>query len=124
MVCDDSAYEKVAMEVTALNLIRDRTTIPVPKVRAWGPAASNPLGLGPFIMMDFIDGVSLNHLLRDPNAERPRRVMREDISESDIETLYSRGPIFYFTFSNSTLTGLGAYRHRILKHKALHRPGP
>lgn len=88
MVCDDYADEKVAMEVCALDIIRNRTTIPVPKVHAWGSAASNLLGLGPFIMMDFIDGVSLNDLLKDPNSECPSRVMREDISDSDIEAIY------------------------------------
>ncbi|KAL4985841.1 hypothetical protein BDW68DRAFT_164298 [Aspergillus falconensis] len=88
MVCDNYADEKVAMEVTALNLIHNRTTIPVPRVQAWGAAATNPLGLGPFIIMDFIDGVSLSDILQDPNAERPSRVMREDISDSDIECIY------------------------------------
>lgn len=66
IVCDDYTNEKVAMEVTALSLIRTRITIPVPRVQAWGPAASNPLGLGPFIMMDFINGVDLCDLLQDP----------------------------------------------------------
>jgi hypothetical protein len=70
VVCDDYTDEKVAMEVTALSLIHNRTTIPVPRVHAWGPAASNPLGLGPFIIVDFIDGVGLSNLLEDPNAER------------------------------------------------------
>lgn len=88
MVCEDYTDEKVAMEVSALNLIRSTTAIPVPRVRAWGPAASNTLGLGPFIMMDFINGVSLSSLVQDPNAERPSRVMREDISDSDIEVIY------------------------------------
>ena len=88
MVCNDYMDEKVAMEVTALGLIHDRTTIPVPRVQAWGPASSNTLGLGPFIMMDFIDGVSLSDLLQDPSAERPSRVMREDISDGDIEVIY------------------------------------
>ncbi|KAL4742306.1 hypothetical protein BDV11DRAFT_202807 [Aspergillus similis] len=88
MVCDNYADEKVAMEVTALKLIHNRTTVPVPKVQAWGPAATNLLGLGPFIMMDFIDGVSLSDILRDPNTERPSRVMREDISDSDVERIY------------------------------------
>jgi hypothetical protein len=87
-VCDDYTDEKVAMEVTALSLIRNRTTIPVPRVQAWGPAASNLLGLGPFIMMDFINGVSLSDLLENPNAERPTRLTREDISDSDIEVIY------------------------------------
>ncbi|KAJ5819383.1 hypothetical protein N7474_004974 [Penicillium riverlandense] len=88
MVSDDHADEKVAMEVAALNVIRNRTTIPVPRVQAWGSAASNPLGLGPFIMMDFIDGVSLSDLLQDPRAECPSRVIREDIKDSDIELIY------------------------------------
>ncbi|GIJ98285.1 hypothetical protein Aspvir_000401 [Aspergillus viridinutans] len=88
MVCDAYTDEKVAMEVTVLSLIRNRTTIPVPRVQAWGLAASNPLGLGPFIIMDFIDGVSLSDLLQDPNTDRPSRVMREDISDGDIEVIY------------------------------------
>ncbi|PYI11363.1 phosphotransferase enzyme family protein [Aspergillus sclerotiicarbonarius CBS 121057] len=64
MVCDNYADEKVAMEVAALGLIRNRTTIPVPR------------------------GLSLSSLLQDPNAESPRRVIRQDISDSDIEVLY------------------------------------
>ncbi|GLB05432.1 hypothetical protein AtubIFM57258_000717 [Aspergillus tubingensis] len=87
-ICDDYTDEKVAMEVAALGLIREKTAIPVPRVRAWGPAASNPLCLGPFIIMDFIDGVSLSDLLRDHNAERPSRIMREDISDHDVEIIY------------------------------------
>ncbi|KAF1361312.1 hypothetical protein EJ07DRAFT_164389 [Lizonia empirigonia] len=87
-VHDCYADEKVAMEVKALSLIREGTTIPVPKVHAWGFAAGNPLGLGPFIIMDFVDGVSLNDLLKDPNAERSTRLMREDIDDKDVEFIY------------------------------------
>jgi aminoglycoside phosphotransferase (APT) family kinase protein len=87
-VCDNYADEKVAMEVSALNLIHNRTTIPVPRVQAWGPAASNLLGLGPFIIMDFINGVSLSDLFKDLNTERPTRLIREDINDSDIEFVY------------------------------------
>lgn len=35
-------------------------------------------------MMDFIVGISLSDLLKDPKAERPTRLMREDISGCDI----------------------------------------
>ncbi|OJK04808.1 hypothetical protein ASPACDRAFT_49181 [Aspergillus aculeatus ATCC 16872] len=87
-VCNDFIDEKVAVEVTALNLIHNSTTIPVPKVHAWGPATSNPLGLGPFTIMDFIHGVGLSHLLQAPNALCPTRVMREDISDRDLEIIY------------------------------------
>jgi hypothetical protein len=40
-VCDDYSDEKVAMEVTALTLIHNRTTIPVPRVQAWGPGVGS-----------------------------------------------------------------------------------
>ncbi|KAK4043062.1 phosphotransferase enzyme family protein [Parachaetomium inaequale] len=53
------ADEKVAVEVKALSLIREGTSIPVPKVQAWRP-----------------------------NAECPTRLMRADISDDDIEALY------------------------------------
>lgn len=38
--------------------------------------------------MDFINGISVSDLLKDPNAERPTRLIREDISDSDIEVIY------------------------------------
>ncbi|KAJ5807607.1 hypothetical protein N7447_011063 [Penicillium robsamsonii] len=38
--------------------------------------------------MDFVDGVSLGEILRDPNAERATRVTREDISDDDINVIY------------------------------------
>lgn len=49
-VHDDYADEKVAMEVVAINLIRRETTIPLPKIEAWGMAAKDPLGLGPSLL--------------------------------------------------------------------------
>ncbi|TLD27959.1 phosphotransferase enzyme family protein [Venturia nashicola] len=85
VVCDDLADEKVAMEVEALMRIRQETDIPVPKVHGWGTAANNPLGLGPFIIMDFIGGVSLESLWK----ERPdKRLIRSNIAEADIEYIY------------------------------------
>jgi aminoglycoside phosphotransferase (APT) family kinase protein len=64
-LCDTLADEKVAMEVETLSLISANTDIPVPAVRAWGLAADNPLGLGSFIIMDFIEGVSLESILKE-----------------------------------------------------------
>lgn len=86
-VHDDYTDEKVAMEVATINLIRHETTIPVPKIEAWGVAAQNPLGLGPFIIMEFIqEGVSLNDLFKDVNSGT--RLLREDLSDEEIEIIY------------------------------------
>lgn len=86
-VCDEHADEKVAMEVEVLSLLREKTTIPIPHIKAWGLAIDNPLGLGPFIMMNFIDGVSVSHLLR---KDKQTRLLKSDISDGDIEFLYKQ----------------------------------
>lgn len=89
-VAKELVDEKVAMEVSALRIIRDKTTIPVPTVHAWGVSAENPLGLGPFIIMDFIEGVSLHDItLRNPDSTcNVDRVLRQDINHSEIEQIY------------------------------------
>jgi hypothetical protein len=75
------------MEVAVINLIRDKSTIPVPNIQAWGVAAENPLGLGPFILMELIqEGVSLHDLLKDVNSGT--RLLRDDLSDQEIETIY------------------------------------
>jgi hypothetical protein len=49
--------EKVRNEVDIIRYIRQHTTIPVPFVLHWGIKEENPLGLGPFIIMEYIDHV-------------------------------------------------------------------
>lgn len=83
-VSSNYADEKVAMEVEALDLIRRQTAIPIPKVHAWGLAKSNPLGLGAFILMDFIDGVCLKELFTGEGS----RLLKEEIPDCDIEFIY------------------------------------
>lgn len=76
--------EKVKHEVATIRFVRRNTTIPVPSVRAWGLAADNPLGLGPFIIADFIEGESLGAILKDSASG----VLRSDISHDDLDTIY------------------------------------
>jgi aminoglycoside phosphotransferase (APT) family kinase protein len=84
-VCDMLADEKVAMEVETLSRIHEETDVRVPRIHSWGLGTHNPLGLGPFIIMDFIEGVSLESILKE---EADKRLMRDDISDSDIEYIY------------------------------------
>ncbi len=84
-VCGEYADEKVAMEVETLSLIGTQTDIPVPAIHAWGLAEANPLGLDPFIIMDFIDGVPLENILR---KDLNNRLIRDDISDHDMEYIY------------------------------------
>lgn len=75
------------MEVEVMKFISEKTAIPVPEIKYWGPAAKNPLGLGPFIIMDFIEGAPLDGLLSNPNAKQHFRIIR-DVSDDTIEALY------------------------------------
>ncbi|XXG99424.1 hypothetical protein Hte_005763 [Hypoxylon texense] len=79
-----NADEKVEVEVAAMKLIRQQTNIPIPDVKAWGLAADNPLGIGPFIMTEFIEGIGVDEILQNADA----RIMREDVSDSVIETIF------------------------------------
>ncbi|KAH6716480.1 hypothetical protein BKA61DRAFT_631782 [Leptodontidium sp. MPI-SDFR-AT-0119] len=76
--------EKVEAEVLTLKLIRDKTNIPVPGVKAWGLATENKFGLGPFIMMSVIKGVE--SILRTPDSKA--RLMREDIGDGVAAKIY------------------------------------
>ncbi|KAI1425980.1 kinase-like domain-containing protein [Xylaria sp. FL1777] len=79
-----NADEKVEIEVAAMKLIRQQTNIPIPDVKAWGLAADNPLGIGPFIVTEFIEGVSVDNILQNTDA----RMMKEDVSEDVVETIF------------------------------------
>ena len=88
-ICPEYADEKVAMEIEALLLIRENTSIPVPKIYAWGHADENPLGLGPFILMEYMDGVPLRNVLGKEKTDDPEsRLLREDVSDTDLAFVY------------------------------------
>lgn len=85
-ISPEHADEKVVMEVEALHLVREKTSIPVPEVYAWGLASDNQLELGPFILMEFITGVCLN----DVSGGNDSRLLKEETSDADIEYFYKQ----------------------------------
>ncbi|KAJ6188553.1 hypothetical protein N7519_003461 [Penicillium mononematosum] len=85
-ISPEYADEKVAMEVEALHLVREKTSIPVPEVYAWGLASENQLELGPYILMEFIDGVCLNDVFGGTHS----RLLKEETSDADIEYVYKQ----------------------------------
>ncbi|KIH86432.1 hypothetical protein SPBR_08685 [Sporothrix brasiliensis 5110] len=77
---DDLVWEKLddridewysPSRVATIRLVKAHTTIPVPHVYHYGMAADNPLGLGPIIIMDYIDHhQNLSRVLMDPARTR------------------------------------------------------
>lgn len=84
-ISPEYADEKVVMEVEALHLIREKTTIPVPEIYAWGFAGENQLELGPFILMSCIDGVCLRDVIGGDDGSR---LLKESVPDSDVEYIY------------------------------------
>jgi hypothetical protein len=54
---------KISHEVGAMQYVAANTTIPVPRVIAYGTADENPTGLGPFIIMTWVEGRRVSDIL-------------------------------------------------------------
>ena len=68
-----------------LNRIYKETDIYIPRIYTWDLIINNPLGLGPFIIMDFIKSISLESILK---KEADKRLIRDNINNSNIEYIY------------------------------------
>jgi hypothetical protein len=97
--------EKLRREVAAMKLVQQSTMIPVPKIHAWGLSEQNPLGLGPFIVMDYVHGESLGGLWRESNKNR---VLRADIAEHDLRKVFRQIAGFYLELSDLKFSSAGS----------------
>ncbi|KFG88002.1 phosphotransferase family protein [Metarhizium anisopliae] len=84
--------EKVRYEVATMKYVAAHTTIPVPHVYHYAMAAENSTGLGPFIIMDYIEHhQNMSRVLLDPERrvdERP--VLNPAISEECLGHVYAQ----------------------------------
>ncbi|KAH6716202.1 hypothetical protein BKA61DRAFT_631645 [Leptodontidium sp. MPI-SDFR-AT-0119] len=85
--------EKVKHEVATMRLI------------PWGVAADNPLGLGPFIIADFIEGESLVAILKEPESE----ILRSDLSDDDLDTIYRQIANIMLQLSKLNFPRIGSF---------------
>ncbi|KAI0108031.1 kinase-like domain-containing protein [Daldinia grandis] len=84
--------EKVRYEVATMRYVAANTTIPVPRIYHFGAAAENPVGLGPFIIMDYIEHErTMSDALKDPALEPDEsHVLDPTIDEGRLEFLYGQ----------------------------------
>ncbi|CAG8036535.1 unnamed protein product [Penicillium olsonii] len=52
--------EKVVYEVQIMEYLHQNTDIPIPRIHSWGLIAESPQHLGPFIIMDYVNGTLLS----------------------------------------------------------------
>lgn len=84
--------EKVHVEVATMCFIAEQTTIPVPHIYHYGTALENPSGLGPFIIMEYIEHFqSMSDILHDPDLSRTEsHILNPNISEEQLEIVYGQ----------------------------------
>ncbi|RAK77626.1 phosphotransferase family protein [Aspergillus fijiensis CBS 313.89] len=80
--------EKVRGEAFVMKYIARETTIPVPRVITYGTSDENPTGLGPFIMMTWIDGKKMSDILRQDDLSDKHDVLDPAIDPETLKILY------------------------------------
>jgi hypothetical protein len=72
--------------------IAANTSIPIPKIYGWGTAEENPTGLGPFMIIEYIEhSRTLSEAMNDPTLElKDRHVLDPSIDEQKLSFLYSQ----------------------------------
>jgi aminoglycoside phosphotransferase (APT) family kinase protein len=100
--------EKVKNEVKVLEYLRENTTLPVPCVTSWGLTDESPSSLGPFIIMDRIEGISLGTLLKKPvQSEEDDVYLRDDI-DAKLDYVYEQLAEFLIELSRLDFNAIGA----------------
>lgn len=83
--------EKVRNEVCVMKFIQQNTNIPVPSIIASGMGADNPAGLGPFIIMVFVEGRKMSDILKAKSkAEDDETLLDLAIDDSILKSLYAQ----------------------------------
>ncbi|KAF1912802.1 phosphotransferase enzyme family protein-like protein [Ampelomyces quisqualis] len=79
--------EKIQNEVQVIQFLQDKTSIPVPRLFSWGLTKDSPRNLGPFMISEFVEGVHLSDVLKDP-ADPKRLYLNPNIDENILDNVY------------------------------------
>lgn len=92
-----------------MQFLKANTRIPVPSVIAWGTSADNPLvGLGAFIIMEFIEGQSLGELWEMNPPPESGQILKADISDRDLDIIYRQMVNIMLELSEHEFSHIGA----------------
>ncbi|KAI9759831.1 MAG: hypothetical protein M4579_002038 [Chaenotheca gracillima] len=101
--------EKVTNEVKFMRYLSQNTTIPLPRVVSWGLTEESPHHLGPFIIMEYIDGTSLATILKQPTAtDQEEVVLNPDVSDAALDTVYDQVADYMLQLSELGFANIGA----------------
>ncbi|OAQ59946.1 phosphotransferase enzyme family protein [Pochonia chlamydosporia 170] len=95
--------EKVVNEVQIIQFLHEQTNIPVPRLLSWGLTKDSLHHFGPFIISEFVEGVHLSDILRDP-AIPAKLYLNPNIDSQILDVLFEQIAdillqLFQFDFS-------------------------
>lgn len=84
--------EKVRNEVAVMRYIQAHTSIPVPFILHWGTKEQSPCGLGPFIIMEYVNhDCDISDALNTPGIPyEDRPILDPTIDEGKLRKLYGQ----------------------------------
>ncbi|KAL2759267.1 hypothetical protein ACRALDRAFT_1060627 [Sodiomyces alcalophilus JCM 7366] len=101
--------EKVTNEVQVMEYLRQNTTIPIPYIHSWGLTVDSPHQFGPFIIMDYVEGVLLSKVLKRPTEnDQEEMVLDPNIDNAKLNKIYHQIADYLLQLSQLTFTRIGA----------------
>ncbi|KAH7351487.1 hypothetical protein BKA66DRAFT_516286 [Pyrenochaeta sp. MPI-SDFR-AT-0127] len=83
--------EKVRNEVQFLQFLKRTITIPILRVSGWELIEGSPQHLGPFIIMDLIDGISLATISKQQTeTEQDEVMLANDVNNANLDHVYEQ----------------------------------
>lgn len=106
---------KVHAEAAVMRLVAEKTTIPVPKIYHCGTGRENPTGLGPFIIMDYIQHErTMADLLQAGAAvgsPGPVPAIDEQLPNGMVRRIYGQMANILLQLDKLTMPRIGMLRH-------------
>jgi len=101
--------KKVKDEVMVMTYLREHTSIPVPCVYHWGLTEESPLQLGPFIIMEFMEGENLGDIMKKPTLnEADLAILDPDINEAKLNGIFEQLASLILELSRQEFPRIGA----------------
>ena len=109
--------EKVKNEVQIIEYLSQHTTIPLPQVHSWGMTDESPKQLGSIIIMDFIDGIRLSTILKQPTKDDEEDVILDPgIDHKTLDIIYDQLADYVPQMSRFELSRIGALSKDLASH--------
>ena len=102
-------YEKICREVAIMKFVGENTSIPVPRVIAFGTAAENhDPAIGPFLITEWIEGIPVTAFLEKLPRPSWGPVLRDDIGDIQLRTIYSQIASILLELAEHDFDNIGA----------------